>query len=90
MPTPGAAATSPGYRPRSSTNDLKEIVEDALEELLRVYDERFRSTYGPLHPRVKELLERFTRCGDLHFGFVRLRCSNPDCPRKSDFLLPFS
>ena len=45
----------PRYRPRAPTNPLKEIVEDHLEELLEVYDERFFSTYGPLHPRVGEL-----------------------------------
>ena len=63
---------------KAITNALKEIVEDHLEELLRVYDERFRLNYGPFHPRVKDLLERFTRCGDPHFGFLRLRCTNSD------------
>ena len=47
--------------------DLKEIVEHSLEEVLRVWDDRFRETYGPLHPRVRDLCERFLRCGDLHF-----------------------
>ena len=71
MPTLGRALPSSGYRPRSPTNDLKDIVDDSLEELLGVWDERFRPTYGPLHPRVKDLLEKFVRCGDLHFGFLR-------------------
>ena len=84
------ALPAPGYRPRSSTNALKEIVEDHLEELLRVYDERFRLNYGPFHPQVKDLLERFTRCGDPHFGFLRLRCTNPDCTSKGERLVPFS
>ena len=76
----------PRYRPRAPTNPLKEIVEDQLEELLEVYDERFFSTYGPLHPRVGELFESFLRCGDLHFGFLRMRCT--DCGHEK--LLPFS
>lgn len=76
----------PRYRPRAPTNPLKEIVEDHLEELLEVYDERFFSTYGPLHPRVGELFESFLRCGDLHFGFLRMRCT--DCGHEK--LLPFS
>ena len=67
----------PRYRPRSPTNLLKEIVEDHLEELTQNYDERLLGTYGPLHPRVRELFERFLRCGDLHFGFMRLYCD--DC-----------
>jgi hypothetical protein len=76
----------PRYRPRAPTNPLKEIVEDHLEELLEVYDERFFSTYGPLRPRVRDLFEAFTRCGDPHYGFLRMRC--PDCGHEK--LLPFS
>ena len=81
-----AAKPCPRYRPRAPTNPLKEIVEDHLEEMLEVYDERFFSTYGPLHPRVRDLFESFLRCGDLHFGFLRMRC--PDCGHEK--LLPFS
>ena len=78
------------YRPRAATNDLKEIVEDSMEELFQSWDTRFRDTYGPLHPRVKGLLEAFVRCGDLHFGFVRVRCTNPNCHKKDEKLVPFS
>jgi hypothetical protein len=42
MPTVPAAA--PCYRPRPSSNGLKELVEDCLDALLRVWDERFRDT----------------------------------------------
>ncbi len=82
-PSPAAAAA--GYRPHPASNQLKEIVEDGLEELLRVWDARFREEYGPLHPRVRTVLESFLRCGDLHFGFLRLRC---ECG--NELLLPFS
>ena len=58
----------PQYVPRSPSNTLKQIVEDHLEDLKRVYDDRFAKTYGPLSPRVIELFERFTRCADPHFG----------------------
>ena len=85
-----SAAQAPRYVPRPATNDLKEIVEDGLEELLRDWDTRFRDTYGALHPRVKDLLEAFIRCGDLHFGFVRVRCVNPDCSNKDEKLVAFS
>ena len=64
------AAPARGYRPRSNTNALKAIVEEHLEEFLQVYDERFRTTYGPMHPRVRDLLEAYVRCGDLHSGFL--------------------
>ncbi len=37
-----------GYTPRSYTNQFKDIVEDNLEELLQVYDERYEpSNMGP-------------------------------------------
>lgn len=87
-----AAAGTPagGYRPRSATNALKEIVEDAFDDIFRSWDERFLKDYGPLHPRVKDLLESFLRCGDLHFGFVRLRCVNPECSKKGSRTLPYS
>jgi hypothetical protein len=61
-----------------------------MEELFRDWDARFRDTYGPLHPRVKHLFESFIRCGDLHFGFVRVRCVNADCKKKDEKIVPFS
>ena len=88
---PGTASTqAAGYRPRSSSNALKEIVEDHLEDLFRVWDERFRERFGPLPGRIRELFERFVRCGDLHFGFLRLRCVNPECSKKEERLVPYS
>jgi hypothetical protein len=83
-------ACGTGYTPRSSRNDLGDVIEDHLEEFFRVYDERYSGTYGPLHPRVRDLMEAYTRCGDPHFGFLRVRCSNPDCQRKHELILPFS
>ena len=61
-----------------------------MEELFCVWDDRFRERFGPLHPRTRTLLERFLRCGDLHFGFLRLRCDNPHCRHKGERLVPFS
>ena len=81
-----STAAAARYRPRAAQNQLKDLVEDCLEELLRVWDDRFRNTLGPLHQRVRIVLERFLRCGDPHFGFVRLRC--PKCGENR--LLPFS
>ena len=69
-------AAQAGYQPRSATNQLKEIVEDHMEELFQVWDARLRESFGPLPARVRTLLERFLRCGDLHFGFVRWRCDD--------------
>jgi ribosomal protein S27E len=71
---PGPA---PRYRPRSSRNALQEIAEDHLESLARDWDVRFRKEHGDFHPRLQKLFDAFLRCGDPHFGFLRLRC--PDC-----------
>ena len=62
------ALGAPRYIPRVAGNALQQIVEDHLEELRRVYDERFRSSYGPFSPRVINLFEQFITCGDPHFG----------------------
>lgn len=61
MPPSPAGAPTRGYRPRASSNPLKSIVEDSLEDLLRLWDERFRERYGPLRPRVRGLLEMMLR-----------------------------
>jgi hypothetical protein len=84
------AAAAARYRPRPASNQLKEIVEDSLEELFRVWDDRFRESYGPLPARVRKLLERFLECGDPHFGFVRLRCMNLKCHKKDERIVPYS
>jgi ribosomal protein S27E len=80
------ALGSPRYRPRSADTTLRSLVETHLDELRRVHDDRFARKLGPLTPRVLDLFERFLRCGDPHFGFLRLRCETCDHER----LLPFS
>ena len=82
----GVALGQRRYIPRAPRNTLKDIVEAHLEELERVYDDRFRNQYGPLHPRVIDLYQRFLRCGDFHFGSIRLHCE--DCGHER--LLPYS
>ncbi len=82
----GAALGQPRYVPRAPGNTLKSIIEDSLEELQRVYGDRFKSLYGPLTPRVIDLFERYLRCGDPHFGFLRIHCAS--CGH--EHLLPFS
>ena len=82
-----AALAAAGYRPRSPTDALKAILENHLEEFLKGYDGRFRTTYGPMHPRVRDLLESYIPCRDLHFGFLRFRCCNSDCNDKTERLV---
>ena len=61
-----------------------------MDELFRTSDERFRDTFGPLPLRVRTLLERFLRSGDVHFGFLPLHSANPDCKNKGARLVSFS
>jgi hypothetical protein len=81
-----AAGEGPAYRPRSPSTALKDVVEDHLGEILRVWDERYRKDHGPFHPRLEKLFEAFGRCGDPHHGFLRLRF--PGCTFER--LVPFS
>jgi hypothetical protein len=90
MAAPVRAVSAAGYHSRPAHNALKNIVEEHSDELLRVWDDRFLAEHGPLHKRVRKLLADFVRCGDLHFGFLRLRCQNPDCPSKAERLVPYS
>jgi hypothetical protein len=50
-------------------------VEQHLEELLRVWPERFGRQHGPLRPVVERVLREFLKCGLLEHGFGRLWCS---------------
>lgn len=73
-----------GRKPRESP--LWQIVEKHFDEFLRVYDERFAPTYGPLRASVRHAVEAFRKCGILDWGFARVRC--PEC--RHEYLLPFS
>jgi len=64
-------------RPRESP--LCRLVERHLEELLRVWPERFAPRHGPLRAVVERVLREFLRCGLLEHGFARLWYGS--CPR---------
>jgi len=68
------------YRPRKPRESpLFQLVERHLEQLLRVWPERFARQHGPLRPVVERVLREFLRCGLLEHGFARLWC--PECRR---------
>ena len=48
--------------------------------------ERYQQRYGPWRPIIGEVARKFLRCGDLHFGFVRVQCTG--CPH--EMFVPFS
>jgi len=63
------------YRPRRARESpLFRLVEQHLEELLRVYPARFAKAHGPLRPVVERVLRGFLTCGLVEHGFARLWC----------------
>ena len=75
------------YRPRRARESaLFRLVEQHLEEFLRVYEERFAKAHGPLRPVVERVLRGFLTCGLVEHGFARLWCGT--C--RTSVLCPFS
>lgn len=48
----------------------------AVEELLRVWPERFARTHGALRPVVERVMREFLTCGLAERGFARAWCSS--------------
>jgi hypothetical protein len=68
------------YRPRRPRESpLYRLVETHLEELLRLWPQRFARSHGCLRPVVERVLRRFLECGLLEHGFARLWCG--ECRR---------
>jgi hypothetical protein len=61
-------------------------VSQHIDELLRVWPERFERTHGPLRPVVERVLRDFLTCGLPEHGFARCWC--PTC--RLSYLVPFS
>jgi transposase-like protein len=75
------------YHPRNPrATALYAVIEDHLEEFIRVYDDRYQKEFGFWRPVIQEVMEKYLECGDLHHGFARVRCG--DC--RHEFLLAFS
>jgi hypothetical protein len=75
------------YRPRRARDSpLFRLVEQHLEEFLRVYEERFAKVHGPLRPVVERVLRAFLTCGLVERGFARAWCGR--C--RLSYLIPYS
>jgi hypothetical protein len=61
-------------------------VEDHFEQLEAVWDDRYHLRFGFWRPYVTDVIRRYLDCGDLHFGFARVKCE--DCGH--EYLLAFS
>ena len=78
--TADSLATNPKpiYRPRRPRQSpLFKTIECYLPEFERTYERRYAKQYGPWRRIIGDVTRRFIRCGDLHYGFARVRC--PDC-----------
>jgi hypothetical protein len=63
------------YRPRQPKNSpLFRLLDTHYAEFRDVYDELFSKRYGFWRPVTDEVIEKYLRCGDPHFGFARIRC----------------
>lgn len=73
------SATKPAvYCPRRPRNSpLYRTIERYLPEFENSYSQCYAHRYGCWRPIIGEVARRFLRCGDLHFGFARIRC--PEC-----------
>jgi hypothetical protein len=75
------------YRPRKPRESpLFLLVSRHVDELLRVWPERFERTHGPLRPVVERVLREFLTCGRPEHGFARASCDA--C--RSTYVVPFS
>ncbi len=75
------------YRPRQPRQSpLYHLIERYYPEFERTYDGCYQQCYGPWRPIIGEVARKFLRCGDLHFGFARVRCTS--CGH--EMFVPFS
>ncbi len=83
------SAQAPVYHPREPTDSpLWKVLHNHYEAFKAGYDEDCEKQYGFFRPVVDEVVEEYLRCGDLHEGFARVRCTNPHC--RHEYLLAFS
>ena len=75
------------YRPRNpQTSAYFRCVQDHFEQLQMLWNDRYASRCGFWRPYVTDVIYRYLECGDLHFGFARVRCQ--DCGH--EYLLAYS
>ncbi len=77
------------YRPRRPRESpLYRIIERYFPQFEDMYPERYEKRYGFWRPIISDVVRKFLRCGDLHFGFARVRCTGGECGH--EMFVPFS
>lgn len=75
------------YKPRVDRKSVYFLcVQDHYEKLKSVWEERYQQGFGYWRSFVTDVIYKYLECGDLHFGFARVKCR--EC--KHEYLLPFS
>ena len=75
------------YQPRNpQASGYFRCVQDHFEQLEMLWQNRYASRYGFWRPYVIDVIYRYLECGDLHFGFARVKCQ--DCGH--EYLLAYS
>jgi hypothetical protein len=63
------------YQPRNpQASSYFHCVQDHFEQLQILWQDRYEPRYGFWRPRVTDVIYRYLECGDLHFGFARVKC----------------
>ena len=75
------------YHPRKPRDSaLVALVEDHFDSFERGYDDTYQREYGFWRPVIRQVIDKYLDCGDLHSGFARVRCLS--CA--DEYLLAFS
>ncbi len=83
----GAKEAGSVYRPRHpQESPFYKLVERFYPQFEAVYEERYQERYGFWRPIIGTVVRKFLECGDLKYGFARVRC--PKC--REEFFVPFS
>jgi hypothetical protein len=60
--------------PRDSP--LYTLVEDHFDHFEQIDDDVYARDYGFWRPIIREVVDKYLDCGDLHCGFARVRCAS--------------
>jgi hypothetical protein len=64
------------YEPRNPmAGRYYRCIEANFEELEMAWDDRYERRYGYWWPYIMDLIYKYLDCGNLHFGFARVKCA---------------
>jgi len=64
------------YRPgQPKKTPLFRLLDTHYEEFRNVYDELFSKRYGFWRSVTDEVVGKYKQCGDPHYGFARIKCT---------------